>query len=325
MQHRSAPESTGASGYGVRRWLNVAALGAAALPLVGMAAGVPCTGGVLGTAAQVVKIEPTETRINKLTPRGETVALAAGDALCHGDSVLVPSQPPQVRLVLYAGGEHRVLEPGQQFTAPRERPSVLAEAAVLLDSLRARDGTLRSTPDVSSPRASRAPGGGNEAPAMQIAPLRTLRELPRQRLTPDVTPTLAWREGLGPYTCMAVSEFGDPLWQQEVDASHSSCAVPPGLQAARQFQVRESRGPTVVWNLRWETWPAVPRPSWVPPDASNLGPPERTAWAMWLWQSGPPEWRLQALGMLNLQASKEWAAGHLRDLILDNRAPRNAP
>ncbi len=48
----------------------------------------------------------------------------------------------------------------------------------------------------------------------------------------------------------------------------------------------------------------------------TAGDADRTAWAVWLFKSGDPAWRLQSLSMLQSARSTVWFAGYFLDSVL---------
>lgn len=275
-----------------------------------------CPGGLLGIAAQIVSVQPEGAALMRTTAEDQKVQAVAGQHLCHGESVAVPPAGLAVSAVLHVGGQRRVLERGQSFSAAAASAALNAQAVALLDSLQLPDGGLRIAPDVPEPRLVRSAGEGATGPALQLTTLRTLRSLPRQALTEDVAPVLAWREGVGPYTCNVVSVQGDVITSRSADERSSWCVLPAGQTNATQLLVRESRGPSVTWNVRWVDWADVPRPPTLPSLSPTASAADRAAWALWLWREAPPAWRLQGLAMLHQLAPQAWLAGYARDLIL---------
>jgi hypothetical protein len=300
----------------LRRWcVALGALGVVTHPAV-VAAPADCPGGLLGVAAQIVSVQPEGAALMRTTAENQKVQAVAGQHLCHGESVAVPPAGQPVSAVLHVGGQRRVLERGQSFAAAAASAALNAQAVALLDSLQLPDGGLRIAPDVPEPRLVRSAGEGATGPALQLTTLRTLRSLPRQALTGDVAPVLAWREGVGPYTCNIVSVQGDVITSRSADERSSWCALPAGQTNATQLLVRESRGPSVTWNVRWVDWADVPRPPTLPSLSPTASAADRAAWALWLWREAPPAWRLQGLAMLHQLAPQAWLAGYARDLIL---------
>lgn len=300
----------------LRRWCVVlGAVGVVTHSAV-VASPADCPGGLLGVAAQIVTVEPQGAALLRTTSKDQKVQAVAGQHLCHGESVAVPAAGQAVSAVLHVGWQRRVLERGQSYSAPAINAVPHAQAVALLDSLQLPDGGLRIAPDVPEPRLVRSGREATTGPALQLTTLRTLRSLPRQALTDDLAPVLAWREGVGPYSCNAISVQGDVITSRSADERASWCALPSGQTSATQLLVRESRGPSVTWNVRWVDWADVPRPPALPPLSPTASTADRAAWALWLWREAPPAWRLQGLAMLHQLAPQAWLAGYARDLIL---------
>lgn len=275
-----------------------------------------CPDGLLGVVAQVVSIEPPSSRAVKVSALGKELPVAVGDTICVDESLLVKLGGPVFRVGIYAGGERKMLEQGQKYSGSNSLQRYDRRALELLAELVASDGSLQPPPDIPLPSVPRSASSDQKAPLEQISAMRALRGLPRQLVTREIQPLASWRGGVGPYTCQAITEQGDVIWEQSRAANISWCVFTKELEGAAQLAVRESRGPAVIWNLAWVDPSAVPRPAWMQTKAGKVSGADATAWAVWLWAHGAGEWRLHALGLLYEFAGNTWLAGYLRDRLL---------
>ncbi len=291
------------------------AAAAVALPMAAAQAGEGCPASVFGVAAQIVRVEPPGKRAVKTLPDRQEVSVGVDDLICAGETLEFRGGGA-TRIEIYVSGGRRELVPSQSF---RAEPGVLrfsSQALAFLANAAQGLSSIKSPPEIPRPTAVRGAAGAASAVALQIRAMRLLEDLPRQRLTPDAHPVLSWRDGVAPYECQAISEQGDTTWRADSAVSTSWCVMPAQVGPAVRLLVRDGKSRLVGWNVLRVSWTEVPRPDWIAADASALSPADRTAWAWWLWKSGGPPWRLQALAMLDELAPQEWVAGYLRDNVL---------
>lgn len=298
-----------------RRAHALLAAAAVALSMSAAQAADGCPSSVFGIAAQIVRIDPPGKHATKTLPNGQEVPVVVDGLICAGEALEFRAGGA-TRIEIYVNGSKKVLVPPQSFRAD---PGTLRFATQALNFLAgAVQGlsSIKPPPDVPLPTAAR--GGPGIAPPvpLQIRAMRLLEDLPRQSLTPDIHPVLSWRDGVEPYECQAMSELGDAVWHANHTVSASWCEMHPPLDRAVQLLVQDAKGRLVSWNIRRVSWADVPRPDWIAAGSPTLSSADRTAWAWWLWKTGGPPWRFQALAMLNELASQEWVAGYLRDNVL---------
>jgi hypothetical protein len=105
------------------------------------------------------------------------------------------------------------------------------------------------------------------------------------------------------------------------DVSKAQCDIKVDTNPAR-LEVRESGGDDLLTgdNLTWRLTAAsdrdLPRPPWLSRAKAIVGDADRTAWAVWLFKSGDPTWRLQSLSMLQSARGTVWFAGYFLDSVL---------
>lgn len=140
--------------------------------------------------------------------------------------------------------------------------------------------------------------------------------LPRQYLSSDVDRiTVVWG---GPSAHASIAGGADQILSAESDW-HSWISAQPVrpllADETLELSVVSLRDPTNAQRVKIRvTAPGkAPRPEGIA-SVANLSPAERTLYALWLYRDGPPEWRLQALSLLqsasedNYMAWKLWRA-----------------
>lgn len=291
---------------------------------VASAASPTCADGVFGIQAQVVRIDPPHAVPRKQLRSGGEQPIRVDDPICAGESIVLDQAGPIRSIELYREGRKEVVKPGQPFI---NRGGVLAylrdALAFITDVVEGSEG-LKSPPDIPGPTAPRGNGINPTVPALPIGAMRFLRDLPRQYLTDNMPPVISWREGVGPYTCEAMTNASVLIWQTRHPETISWCAFDSDLKDAVQLLVRDSRDRSESWNIDRVPWDAVPRPEWIVSAVWGISSADRTAWAFWLWRHAGPRWRLQSLGMLHELTPHEWLAGYVRDNLLAESA-RFAP
>lgn len=278
-----------------------------------------CEQGWLLVQAQVANVSPAGARAERLTPNRKRRQVHAGDLLCNGDTLIVPKDAT-VELNLA----------GRAVVVGGDKPSYVVEGgmasrrAAISEYLRLALGTIGSLPppeerpQPTHGRGGESPGTGN---ALPLKPILYLDELPRQRLTPDLPVVVAWRNGDAPFSC-ETSDANDKIIWKSPPLAALSCQVGTRAGSAARLVVRDARQRTEGWNLAPEQWSAVPRPDWIGASGGlRMASGDLSAWAIWLWQNGGEEWRLQALGMLNAAARNEWLASYFLDQALAEVPP----
>jgi hypothetical protein len=299
---------------------------AGALILLGLVAARPvagvepaCEQGWLLVQAQVANVSPAGARAERLTPKRKRRLVHAGDLFCNGDTLIVPK-----------GASVELNVAGRTVLVGGDTPSYVVEGGVasrraaVSEYLRLAFGTIESLPPPEK-RPQSTEGRGNRDPvaggALPIKPILYLEELPRQRLTPDLPVVVAWRNGTPPFSCESSNANGDIVWKSPPIAA-PSCQVGTRAGSAARLVVRDARQRSEGWNLAPAQWSAVPRPDWIGASGGlHMPSGDLGAWAIWLWQDGGDEWRLQALGMLNAAARNEWLASYFLDQVLAEVPP----
>jgi hypothetical protein len=309
------------------RWMCFATAGLS-LWWVGLSANAatkPCPGGPSSIKAEVIRIDPPKGPAKKQTAGGREQPIEEGDFICADEGIALPVGGPVRRIELYVGGRRQVVEPRRPFKAGSGIASFLREAGALIGDLFESSGELRAPPDAPRPTAPRGSLPADPEHTMSIRALRALSGLPVQRLTHDVRPVVAWREGVGPYRCRAA--WGDARASAEISVGEATswCTIEPAPTGAQRLMVRDARGGSVSWDAEWVAWKEVPRPTWMPGGTGPTSTADRAAWALWLWRDAEDYWRLQALSMMNELASREWLAAYLRDGVLGQLARLSPP
>jgi hypothetical protein len=279
-----------------------------------------CSGGVFGIAAQVVRIVPVDGALFKRTVDGDDVRIGLDGLICSGDSLQLLAGGPVIKVDLYVRGQRQTLTPPDRFVSSRGGLASASQALTFLADAIGGTASIKAPPEIPGPTATRGASAGPPSPALQIRTMRLLEELPRQNVTPDVMPLLSWREGAAPYACEAVSSEGDVVWKSPQPVTASWCELAPALGRSAQWLVRDARGRTSTWNIRFVERSTLPVPPWLGQRGERLASADHTAWAWWLWKNAGPAWRLQALAMLHEAAPEEWIAGYLRDQVLAESA-----
>jgi hypothetical protein len=276
-----------------------------------------CSGGVFGIEAQVVLIDPAGASLMKRAPNGKQLPVNIDSFICAGDSISVPANGPVKKIVLYHGGRTVSLARGQTFTNEEGVSVYASQALEFVSNFLHELGEIKSPPDLAVDTTSR---GDADASAAIRKPRFLGERLPSQRLTPAIAPIVTWKDGAAPFVCEAQSGEGATLWTVKVPDSKRSCAFTSDLTKVSRVTVHDAQAQTVTWDITPASWSDVPRPEWISSASFSGSAADRTAWAFWLWKEAGPEWRLQALSMLNELASQEFLAGYLRDNILAETA-----
>ena len=277
----------------------------------------PCPGGWFHAQAMVTQVLPPTAKVNKRTGSGGAPSpLKAGSVLCQGESLVFEEPGDGSEVELYENDKVvRVSAQTRSYTVQGGVQGVLEAAGSYLNSVMSGVPSLSAPPSRSKPTGARGSGDAPQDPASvrRVLPILPLRDLPPQRVTRDTGLVVGWVNGVGPYACEALDQDGALLWSRK-DIAQAWCEVPPGIDHVARVLVREHAGRSNGWNVQLANDRDIPRPPWLPP-----GPPagaERTAWAIWLWQEGGPQWRLQALGMLNALSASQFIAGYFVDTVL---------
>jgi len=136
-----------------------------------------------------------------------------------------------------------------------------------------------------------------------------------QRVIAGSTLTVGWQGGRAPWHCLLYGE-GDAV-ASKLDVSEPQCDIKVDTKAPARLEVGESGSDSVLaWRLTAASDRDMPRPPWLVEAKVTAGDADWTAWAVWLFKSGDPAWRLQSLSMLQSARSTVWFAGYFLDSVL---------
>jgi hypothetical protein len=291
------------------------------MPALAAAPEPPCPRGWFGVQAIVTRINPANADVRLRSARGNSSVLGVNMTLCEGDTILFPNGSDGTVVELYKTGEMVQAEASKgPYTIKGGTREASRAARAYLDAALDAVFNLGAPPPRPNPTASRGNGASAAAAAEPIRTILHLRNLPRQRITADTHPVVGWRGGIAPYACQALNEGAEVTWAQ-ADLGVGWCEFGAGLDHAARLVVRDAAGRSAGWNVAVVAWPNVPRPEWVPRNMSDLSSADMTAWAIWIWQTAGPEWRLQSLGMLNRVGRTEWLANYFVDSVLAEMPP----
>lgn len=275
-----------------------------------------CEEGWLAVQAQVMRLTPGDRAAERITPEHRRLPVRVGDLLCEGDELILP-EGGAAELFL-AGRVVQVDGAGSPHLIKAGARMRLAEAS---DYLRLAFKSLFVLAPPEARPSVTASRGGNGRPALSLAPIMHLEVLPRQRLTPDLSVVVAWRNGDGPFSCEAVNGEGTPVWTSKPEPEQS-CRFGPRMSGVARLNVRDTRQRSTGWNVSTASWHDVPRPAWIAasasacPDGGYMG-----AWGIWLWQNGGAAWRLQSISMLDAASRHEWIAAYFLAQVLAEVPP----
>ena len=278
-----------------------------------------CPRGWFGIQALVTRVSPSTAAVYKRAADGSMAQLAPGSVLCRGETLVFKGN--KGRVDLYEAGRAVSVDASQgSYRVKSGARAVLSAAAAYVNA------ALEASTQLAAPRSRPQPTGarGEDASgtrfAGQINPILSLRNLPRQFVTADARPVVGWHDGVGPYACQAVRSDDSVVWS-ESGLDTPRCEFKAAPDKATRLVVRDSRGQSTGWSIVSARWRDVPRPPWLPSDLSALSSADRAAWGIWIWQRGGPEWRLQALGILNAVTRREWVASYVLDGVLAETPP----
>lgn len=280
--------------------------------LAARADAIPCNGGWDAIRATILRMVPPDAKVTVRGADGMRRLAGARERLCAGDTL---EKTDGLELELLEAG--RVVKISTQPYRLADAQPVGAAVKRYIDGVLQAVGQLRPPVPPARPTGGRGGADGQESYQRLQAP-NALRGLPRQRITADSILMAVWREGQAPYRCNATDEDTQTRWQSE-PTLQGWCVVGVPAAGLARLSVRDDRGASMGWNLQPATWAELPRPAWLA--ASDPMPAERLAWAAWLWREAAPEWRLQAIAMLQSLATREPIAAELLDRIVEEGLP----
>ena len=296
----------------------IAGLAAALASSAAFGVEAPCSGGWFSVRAELVRTMPASASVFRLETSGKQSELFDGQLLCEGDTLVV--EPPLQYIEVRQGSRvFQVPVAEHRWTVPH---GVAVAGAAAAEYVRLAMATLTVfSPPPSRPKATSVRGPEEGAPAPPRA-IRFIDGGEHERLTADRPAIVAWSGGTPPFACV-----GDTASSTPTDAGTARwCEFrAPLARQAGSIGMSASDGKAIRWKIEKRAWRDVPRPDWV---AHSEAPPasaiDELAWALWLWQHAPADWRLQSLSMLDDAARSEWLAGYVLDLTL-NEAPPTLP
>lgn len=283
-----------------------------------------CSSDLLSVVASIYRIEPPNLPVNVQSAKGAQIETRKiHDCLRAGEILTLQDKAQKVELFIKnnfvritAGkpfnGTYKVPE-GVPFS---DKASAYIKAAVELFS-------ITSSP-LRTPTATGISRGDSDndllpSPRQPLRNIQTLRNLPTQQIASNTTAVLSWREGDGPWTCEGLAQDGATVTESE-SVSRGWCVIPKTERPLVRLLVKDARGDKIGWNVSTVSSAAIPRPEWINQPEETLSSADHTAWAIWVWRSAGPQWRLQALSMLNENSESSWLAGYVLNGIL-NDAP----
>lgn len=261
----------------------------------------PCPGGWLAVQAQVVYVNPNGASAGRSLADGTSDRVRVNDVLCDGDTLVVDAAVREIRLK--EGSTTNVYKPPQRKTYRAPSHPWLNRARSLVDATIQGLAILQIRLGRPVPTA---PNREDGSVPFQVA--RFLVPDTPQVLTVDVSPAIGWIGGATPYLCSGTKVAEGQLW--------CTVATPVASTAHAVLLVESADGNSARWSLSRAEWTDVPRPDWIPPGAGPTDESSQAAWALWLWREGPPQWRLQALGMFESVSRDNWLAETLLDMAL---------
>jgi hypothetical protein len=274
------------------------------------AAAAMCVNGVFDVKAQVVFIDPADGVPTKRAINGQETDLELNGVLCSGESISLPANGKVRQIVIYQAGKNVLVRAGDPpFKVKSGILAYAGRALAFADGLLGAAGELGAPPDIAVDTTSRS-----SLSELSAAPWLGA-DLPPQRLTRDLAAIVMWDGGSGPFTCSVQSKRAKILWKRKSERVRW-CELRSSLTGSSRLVVHDAAGHSLSWTIARAPWSDVPRPEWISVAQSSVPPADRTAWALWLWTTAGPEWRLQALSMLNDLARSEFLARYARDSIL---------
>lgn len=278
-----------------------------------------CADGWFAIQARIISLAPPTARLFK--SRGGSLAttpVAPGAFLCAGESLVFdPSGGPASVELLEAGKVTRVDSTKRQYTVRGDLAASAAGVGAFLDTLLSGARLLGSpTPRGQVNGARGIPGAPVNASAIsQASAIEPLKSLPRQKLAIDSDTVVGWLDGVGPFKCETRDDDNVAQWSS-APVGVQWCKVPIRSRQTVRVAVREAGGRSTGWQVQVVDATEIPRPPPAIRTGKDRSANDTTAWAIWLWQKGGPEWRLQALGLAASVENDVFLARHFVDSVL---------
>ena len=275
----------------------------------------PCKRSVLGTAGVIYRVVPSSSSVSIEGVDGTIRTAVADDCLSGGETLRVPKETE--RVVIYDGVDLIAVERLGSYKAKRGLAGTTRAAMDYLG--RFLDAVQRNGIPSRQPDAIRGIGFSPAARTRQTFRMVGSLHVPAvQRVIAGSTLTVGWQGGRAPWHCLLYGE--DNAAASKLDVSKPQCDIKVDTKVPARLEVGESGSDNVLaWRLTTASDHDVPRPPWLFETKETAGDADRTAWAVWLWKSGDPAWRLQSLSMLQSARSTVWFAGYFLDSVLLDR------
>jgi len=281
-----------------------------------------CTSELLRIVASITRIDPAnstasiqkgtsirEGRVRDCVNAGETVVLKDKsqkvELLVRGKLVLVSHDTTP-------DGLYRV--PAGAFDAVSTGASAWLSGFMDINRIMASPA--------QRPRPTYIPRGSESGEPAKVSPkplsrVSLLSRLPTQLIASGSVLLLSWNDGTGPWTCRATAQGQRPVGESVSTTDNWWCGLRVEGSTPVRVIVEDALEQRLSWDIEVVSESRIPRPDWIAkPD--QISAADRAAWALWLWSSAGPEWRLQALGMLNVSAEGSWLGGHAASSLLSD-------
>lgn len=285
---------------------------------------VDCSSGLLGIVASIERIDPPDLLVNVQRTPGAPTEQRKVDTCLRGGEIVTLHKNRVQKVQLFANGDFFWITAGPPHNGIYKVPesqTILEKAKSYIDAIEDLKLAIRSSPQTSRGtfvRGELDDKTPNLPPHQPLEHIRILRNLPTQQIASTAAIALSWREGTGPWKCEGL--LRNMPASESLSATTSWCVLPSTKHPLTRLSVRDARGAQIGWNVITVSATVVPRPGWINQPEDRLSPADRTAWAIWVWRSAGPQWRLQAVSMLSETADKSWLAGYVFNSIL-NDAP----
>lgn len=285
-----------------------------------------CSSGLLGVVASIYRIVPPDLPVNVQRTKEAQIEKRNIRACLKGGEILTLQNRAQ-KVQLLVNGKFVWITAGPSFRGSYKVPesvSISEKAANFINGI----GELASITSVPfrTPTPTGISRGDSDddnnlepRPRQPLENIRTLRNLPTQQIASNAAVVLSWREGDGPWKCEGLDQDRATVTESQ-PVSSGWCVLSIVQRPPVTLSVKDARGDQIAWNVTMVSPAAVPRPEWITQPETTLSPADRTAWAIWVWRSAGPQWRLQALSMINETSGSSWLAGYVLNSIL-NDAP----
>lgn len=245
---------------------------------------------------------------------GEILSLQANKDKKHEVELFIKGKPVLITTGGTYNGTYKVPE-GAVVTA-------LESAIAFLEGIKELPSAIGIPP--RKPIPTNIPRGDSAnskdqtpVPRQPLRNIHILRNLPKQEIASTAAIVLSWRNGESPWKCEGQDQDETTVIKSQ-SVSTGWCEITINGQSPVQLSVKDARGDTISWNAAIVSPDVVPRPDWIKQTDKPLSSADRAAWAIWVWRTAGPRWRLQALSMLHEISEDSWLAAYLLNSILDD-------